>query len=155
MLKTDQTALENIFKSLTQRPGYLLRRCLQETSSAFAKACAEIGITDRQYDYLFVLGQADRLTQGELSRLLGADRSTNALVIGILEKKGYVSRKIDRTDTRQKIIELTMAGKKALEKADGGAQVATDRLRSGLSDVEYKLLLNFLVKIHLFNERTV
>lgn len=49
----------------------------------------------RQYEYLFALGEIDVATQSELSQLLSIDRSTNALVIGILEKKGLIERSVN------------------------------------------------------------
>ncbi len=146
-LNTDDEIIDKISHSLTKRPGYLLRRCLQETSGEFDKTCRDIGITERQYDYLFALDQATKLSQGALSKLLGVDRSTNTLVIRILEKKGLVSRKVDQTDSRRKIVEITKAGRQAFEAAEAGAQVAALGIKRRLTDNEYEQLLRHLGKV--------
>ena len=83
----DSQSLDRIAEQLGQRPGFLLRRCLQQTSAVFEQSCADLGITARQYDYLFVLDKVSRIGQGEIGELLGLDRSTNTLVLKILERK--------------------------------------------------------------------
>ena len=50
-------SLKIIEQKLRERPGFLLRRCPQDTSSTFENGCSEVGITMRQYDYLFVLAR--------------------------------------------------------------------------------------------------
>ncbi|WP_186766252.1 MarR family winged helix-turn-helix transcriptional regulator [Falsiphaeobacter marinintestinus] len=134
-------------QSLRSRPGYLLRRCLQNTSSLFEDACADTGITLRQYDVLFVLGQVGEMTQGELSQLLDIDRSTNALVIGILEEKGLIARWGHPRDTRKKCVGLTPEGQTTLNTIKPRAQIAANALLEGLDSAEQQALLATLNKI--------
>jgi DNA-binding MarR family transcriptional regulator len=139
--------LSDIKQSLRERPGFLLRRCLQDASSTFASTCSEMGITLRQYDYLFVLGQIGVVTQGELSHVLDIDRSTNALVIGILEKKGLVQRWSDPNDARKKCLSLTESGRAVFERSTASANSAAATMLSPLSDREADKFLELLNKI--------
>ncbi|NKB51317.1 MAG: MarR family transcriptional regulator [Rhizobiaceae bacterium] len=139
--------LNAIKRNLKSQPGYLLRRCVQATSKAFESACADVGITERQYDYLYVLGQVEVVTQGDLSRLLDIDRSTNTLVIGILQKKGLIQRWEHPTDTRRKCVRLTKLGQETLDITQPRAIEAAQNMLAGLSDQEAEQFLASLTKI--------
>ena len=136
--------LDSIKRSLRSRPGYLLRRCLQETSRSFETACADVGITERQYDYLFVLDQVDMMTQGELSKVLDIDRSTNTLVIRILEKKGLIDRWNHPQDSRKKCLGLSEEGKSILTLTRPRAEQTAEQLLASLSILDASRLMTML-----------
>lgn len=139
--------LTSVKRSLRSRPGYLLRRCLQETSRNFETACADVGITERQYDYLFVLDQVDMMTQGNLSKVLDIDRSTNTLVIRILEKKGLVERWNHPQDTRKKCLRLSEEGKSVLALTRPRAEQTAEILLSSLSILDASRMMTMLNSI--------
>ena len=101
----------------------------------------------RQYDYLFVLGQTDVLTQSELMQLLGIDRSTNTLVIGLLEKKRLVERWGHPEDSRKKCVQLTPLGAEVLTKAKPQAEKTAREFFSTLDKEESRQLLALLNKV--------
>ena len=140
-------SLKVIEHKLRDRPGFLLRRCLQDTSSTFENGCSEVGITMRQYDYLFVLAQVDMATQSEISQLLGIDRSTNTLVLRILEKKGLAERWSHPHDSRKKCVKITDAGRMAFEKTYDSARQAAAKLLGPLSSEERQQFLLLLGKV--------
>lgn len=143
----DRADLTASRSALLARPGFLLRRCLQKTSSAFNDACAEIGLTDRQYDYLFVLDMHERIGQTELGELVGLDRSTNALVLKILERKGLIRREIPDDDTRRRQVRITNEGRALFRQARTGADKSQEAVADGLSSKEYRQLLQLLRKV--------
>ena len=63
---------------LWDRPGFLLRLCLQETGQAFERGCAEVGLTPRQFDFLFVLNGMEETTQDRLVRSTDKGRAAFA-----------------------------------------------------------------------------
>ena len=140
-------SLKTIEQKLRERPGFLLRRCLQDTSSTFENGCIEVGITMRQYDYLFVLAQVKMATQSEISHLLGIDRSTNTLVLRILEKKGLIERWSHPHDSRKKCVRITDAGRLAFEKTYDSARQAAAKLLAPLSPQEQQQFLKLLGKV--------
>lgn len=141
--------LDDAKKLLWQRPGYLLRRCLQHTSGVFEESCADQGITARQYDYLFLLNLVSSLGQTELAEVLGMDRSTNTLVLKILERKKLVKRDIVANDTRKRTVRITAAGRVAYESAHAAAQAAIQSLNDALEPKEFDVLVTLLRKVAL------
>lgn len=136
--------LAGIKQSLRERPGYLLRRCHQETSRNFETTCQDVGITERQYDYLFVLDQVEMMTQGDLSKVLDVDRSTNTLVIRILEKKGLVERWNHPEDSRKKCLRLSKEGAAVLALTRPRAEQSAAELLASLSILDASRLMTML-----------
>jgi DNA-binding MarR family transcriptional regulator len=124
-----------------------MRRCLQESAETFERACSGAGITVRQYDFLFILGQVDELSQNELSYVLDIDRSTTTLVIGTLEKKGYISRRTCDLDSRRKLVRLTEHGLAAFHMAKPYAEEAKRLMLESLSKGEGNELIKMLNRI--------
>jgi len=139
--------IDQIIERLWQRPGFLLRRCLQHTSGAFEQSCSELGLTARQYDYLFVLDMAGEMGQTELGGALGLDRSTNTLVLKILERKQLVKRKIVANDTRKRLVNITDYGRSVSRQAHVAAGHAIQCLTNALDAGEYQQLIELLQKV--------
>jgi len=72
-------------------------------------ACAEIGITPREYCVLHHAA-ADALTQIELARLCDLDKTTMVATLDDLEKAGYAERRPARTDRRARVVVVTDEG---------------------------------------------
>ena len=132
---------------LRERPGFLLRLCLQETGQVFERGCAEVGLTPRQFDFLFVLDEVGETTQDRLARILVLDRSTAGLVIGILERKGFVERRVAPADRRKRLVRSTASGRAAFAKASPAAEAARARLFERLSEGEGRQLMRLLRRI--------
>ncbi|MFN3735789.1 MarR family winged helix-turn-helix transcriptional regulator [Hydrogenophaga sp.] len=139
--------IDNSIVQLWQRPGFLLRRCLQKTSGSFELSCAEIGLTARQYDYLFVLDKVGQLGQGELGSTLGLDRSTNTLVLKILERKGWTQRVVVPSDTRKRLVQITPEGRQVFLAAQKAAEDSIKTITDALTPAEYQELLRLMRKV--------
>lgn len=140
-------SLDDIKQQLGQRPGFLLRRCLQHTSGIFEDSCAHVGITARQYDYLFVLNMVPELGQSEIAEAVGLDRSTNTLVLKILERKQFIKREIVANDTRRRMVRITDSGKAAYQSANAAAKNAIKSISDILRPDEYATLIALLQKV--------
>jgi len=138
---------------LYDRPGFLLRRCQQETGWKFEESCAELGLTQRQYDFLFALSEAKERDQDQLARLLGLDRSNTGHVIKILLRKGYIERHIKPTDRRKRLIQLTKQGRKIFLAAQPAAEAARTYLLDLLDKDEQETFMRLLRKIVTSNKR--
>ena len=139
---------------LWDRPGFLLRLCLQETGQAFEEGCAEVGLTPRQFDFLFVLNGIEETTQDRLARILVLDRSTTGLVLGILERKGFVERRVAPLDKRKRLVRSTDKGRAAFARASPAAEAARARLFERLSEGERGQLMYLLRKVSEPKPRT-
>lgn len=140
-------AFDDVAADLAKRPGFLLRRCLQNSAAIFEQASGDLDITPRQYDYLYVLNQTGEIGQGELGALLGLDRSTNTLVLKILERKGWIERAVVSSDTRRRRIRLSAAGREIYQRARKAARSAQAAIAASLPPEELQVLLALLSKV--------
>lgn len=132
---------------LWQRPGFLVRRCTQQTTAAFEQACAELDLTARQYDYLFVLDTVGEAGQGEIGDILGLDKATNTLVLKILKRKNWIISEVVASDTRRRRISITKEGRRAYTKAKAAADQAVSLFTDTLTESEYRTFIALLQKI--------
>jgi MarR family transcriptional regulator, lower aerobic nicotinate degradation pathway regulator len=136
-------------ESLYKRPGFLIRRANQIALSIFLEEMDKNapGLTSTQYGALVVLNARGAMTQTQLARLVGIDRSTTALVVGKLEENGYIRRTTAAEDKRRKILEMTEAGRGLLSSAIQPAEEARRRLLSALTAKEGETLVRLLEKL--------
>jgi DNA-binding MarR family transcriptional regulator len=96
--------------------GFLIR----DTHRAFCKVLntkiAPEGVTLGMWFFLRVLWEQDGLTQRELSRRIGLMEPTTVSAISMMEKRGVVTRRIDRKDRRRRLVYLTRKGKALKQK---------------------------------------
>lgn len=146
-----ETAMDETLERLLRRPGFLFRRCLQQISGVFEQATADLGLTARQYDYLFILDALGEIGQGDMGDALGLDRSTNTLVLKILERKKWVVREVVAADTRRRVVRITAAGREAFRQGREAAQEAVTHITDAVSADEYATLLFVMRKIVIAN----
>ena len=128
---------------LYARPGFLIRRAHQIAVGLFLEEAGEVATTT-QYGAMVVLDAHDDLDQIGLSKRLGIDRSTTALVVGKLEAAGYLVREADAGDRRRNVLRLTSSGVDALATLAEPATRARVRLLAALTDPEAKRLIALL-----------
>lgn len=100
--------------------------------SATGEQAEKHGLSLRDYIVLSALDKTPNLTQGELGKALGLDKTTLMSQLDRLELRGLVVRRSDPRDRRARIPEITDAGN------DLRAQVAAD-----CADVEAAALSSF------------
>ena len=105
--------------SLKSSPGHLLRRAQQYAHDLYSKEVGSAGPTPRQYEVLHVVASNEGLSQTDLVRHTGIDRSTLADMIARMMKKGLLSRKRTKEDARANAVSITAAGKRMLTSANG------------------------------------
>lgn len=100
--------------ALEKSPGHLLRRAQQYADDLYKKEVGSGGLTARQFTVLFAISEKEGLSQTDLVRRTGIDRSTLADMISRLTSKGYVARQRTKDDARANSVKLTASGKKIL-----------------------------------------
>ncbi|MEM7741694.1 MAG: MarR family transcriptional regulator [Pseudomonadota bacterium] len=100
--------------ALKTSPGHLLRRAQQYADDLYKKEVGSGGLTSRQFTVLHAISEQEGLSQTDLVRKTGIDRSTLADMIARLTSKGYVARQRTKDDARANAVKLTAAGKKSL-----------------------------------------
>ena len=101
---------------------HLLHRALQIALDFHAEATGAEGLTQRQFAVLAAAGASEGLTQSDLVRSTGIDRSTLADLVARMIRKGLLERERSATDGRANSVRLSDAGRIAL--AEGAVPAA-------------------------------
>jgi DNA-binding MarR family transcriptional regulator len=89
---------------------WLLHRAAQRMRGATGEQAEKHGIQLRDYIVLSALDKTPDLTQVELAKALGLDKTTLMSQLDRLERMGLVVRRSDPRDRRTRIPEITQAG---------------------------------------------
>jgi DNA-binding MarR family transcriptional regulator len=122
--------------SLDGSPGHLLHRAQQRAADMTAQALRAYGLTPRQFAVLLTLRPDEGVTQSELVRRTGIDRSTLADMLARLGKRGLIASRRTESDQRANSVTITPEGSRALEAVKPKVVEAERRMIASLpSDV--------------------
>jgi DNA-binding MarR family transcriptional regulator len=122
--------------ALAGRLGYLLKHARERLGGLTAEVLAPFGVTGRQVAVLIAIDDRVPLSQQEVARRLGVDRTTMVDLVDELEAKGLVQRRQDPADRRRNVVALTPAGTTALDGASRATQEAEQRFLAALSGTQ-------------------
>jgi MarR family transcriptional regulator, temperature-dependent positive regulator of motility len=117
---------------LTQSTSHLLHRAQQMAADAFARAYPGDDLTFRQFAVLAAVSETPGVSQSDLVRATGIDRSTLADMIARMEKKNLLSREASKSDGRAKSVKLTAKGQRKLTDAAPVAMQADEAILGAL-----------------------
>ena len=126
--------------ALEKSPSHLLHRALQLALDIYADEQGEGGVTQRQYAVLAAVEAYEGLTQTDLVRTTGIDRSTLADMVARMIVKGLLERQRSAADARANAVSLTEAGRLALAAAKPKMAAADARLLRLLSSAKREAL---------------
>jgi DNA-binding MarR family transcriptional regulator len=132
--------------ALKSSTGHLLRRAHQRVAEVFAAHAPSQDLTLRQFEVVQALFERDAVSQSDLVRTTGIDRSTMAEMIKRLEEKGFIARKPKDQSSGSRTVILTQAGRAALESFRPAAQAADKAMMTSLKKSERAVLLRALMK---------
>jgi DNA-binding MarR family transcriptional regulator len=124
---------KSVRDGLSGSPTHLLHRALQLALDYHVEAAGPSALTQRQFTVLTAASGAEGMTQNDLVRATGIDRSTLADLVARLLTKGLLLRERSATDGRANTVRLSDAGREALAAGADAAAAADDRLLSLLS----------------------
>jgi len=131
-------------------PLALARRFFQICTSASAGAVGEAGLTPLEFAVMAYLNQYDGepdLDQTALAARLGVDRNTTSLLVGNLESKGLLERRVSSSDRRLRLLRLTHAGEDLFADVNPRAIEVQERILDGLEPRERDVLMDLLVRV--------
>ncbi len=117
---------------LSDSPGHLLHRAQQFAAERFTKAMAGAKLTQRQFAVLHATAEEEGLTQTQLVKSTGIDRSTLAELVARMVKNGLLEREKLADDARANAVKLTPSGRDLLNAAMLGALEADKAILSAL-----------------------
>ena len=119
-------------ESLRRSPSHLLHLALQYALDLYVQEVGASSITQRQYAVLCAVAAHEGLSQIELVRFTGIDRSTLAQLVGRMIGKGLLGRERSSTDNRINAVRLTEAGRAALADTQAKADAADERVMKAI-----------------------
>jgi DNA-binding MarR family transcriptional regulator len=121
-----------------------LKRAAQFAADVYMEHAGKDGLTQRQFTVLTVVDANEGVSQTQLVKLTGIDRSTLADMVSRLTAQGYLKRKRSKDDARINIVGLTAAGRKALSAVQPNAAAVDRKIMAEIPKENRKLFLDML-----------
>ncbi|HVV31965.1 MAG TPA: MarR family transcriptional regulator [Vitreimonas sp.] len=132
---------------LAQSPSHLLHRAEQLAADRFAQLVGSDGVTLRQFAVLAAIAENPGLSQSDLVRATGIDRSTLADMMNRMEKRGWVVRTASVLDARALSVRLAASGSTILAAVTPYAHAADAAIVDSLPRTKRRSFLNMLGKL--------
>ncbi len=130
---------------LHQQVGFVLRKAHQRHVAIFAARIADL--TPPQFAALAKLHDVGETSQNQLGQLIAMDAATVKGVIDRLKARGLVDLTRHEVDKRRLLVNLTPAGRSAIEALIPSAQAITAETLQPLSAKEAETLMRLLARI--------
>ena len=127
--------------------GHLLRRSQQRAVDLFAEEVGEDGPTPRQFAVLISVHQNPGVSQTDLVRMTGIDRSTLTEILRRLGRRGLIRRERQPEDRRTNALLLTASGQTAMEEAMEAVERAQQRILAPIPAAERRAAMRVLEKL--------
>ena len=127
--------------------GYNLKRAYVVIRNDFRRALGDDGFAPRVFSALSLIVEYPNITQSELARMLGIERSGLVAIVDELESRGLLQRNAVPGDRRVQALAPTKKGKEAYAEASKAVQAHEDALLADMTDQEKELLIQLLRKI--------
>lgn len=138
---------------LEELVGYNLKRAYIVVKEDFRDAMGKDGPSARVFSALSLTIDHPNVTQSELARMMGIERSGLVAIVDELEAKGCLSRVQVPTDRRVQALVPTEAGRQLYRETIEAVRAHEDSLFSNMTEAEKQQLLSLLKKIRHRGER--
>ena len=145
MVKSGKQA--KIKGGLADSPSHLMHRVLQLSLDIYAEEAGPDGLTQRQFAVLEAVSVRSGLTQTDLVKATGIDRSTLADLVARMTAKGLLERERSALDARAKAVRLSEAGQAALDAARPRVAAADKRIMALLPKARREGFLDLLTSL--------
>ena len=126
---------------------WLLHRAAQRMRGASGEQAEKHGITLRDYIVLSALDMTGNLTQVELGKALGLDKTTLMTQLDQLEHRGLIVRRSDPRDRRSRIPDITKVGNALRAKVAADCAHVQAAALGGVNPDQLKLFRQILFDI--------
>jgi len=126
---------------------WLLHRAAQRMHAAIGEQVGKHGLRLRDYIVLSALSKTPNLTQAELGKALGLDKTTLMSQVDRLVRMGLVVRCSDPRDRRARISEITEAGDDLRVRVAKACAVVEAEALSGFGQNQVEVLRHILFDI--------
>jgi DNA-binding MarR family transcriptional regulator len=125
---------------------WLLARASHGLTTELTAALEELGVSPRAHSVL-ATAMTGELTQTEIARAVGLDKTTMVVTVDELEAAGLAERRPSSRDRRARVIFVTEAGEQAAREAEKVLDRVRDDVLSSLDPDERQVFLNALATL--------
>jgi len=129
--------------------GYRLLVLSKRYKCVYLKELGDLDIDRFQYILVLIEEHGEELTQKDLAKLLGFDKSYVVNIVDYLANNGYVIRDKNPLDKRCRQIKLTEKAKAALPAIKDAIEVVNELSIAGISDEQITIFKDVLNQIQL------
>jgi DNA-binding MarR family transcriptional regulator len=129
--------------AIDRSPVHLLHRAAQAAEAIF-QARMTVGLTPRQLAVLTAVADAEGLSQTAVVARTGIDRSSTTDIIRRLVRRGWLSRRRSRADTRANVLKLSEEGRRVLQAAQPLENRINTRVLRALPDARRDAFMSCL-----------
>ena len=129
--------------------GFRLRRVQNQLSRDFASATASHNLRSGLFSSLALISANPGVSQNELSREVGLDKSVTVTIVDELETRGWATRERSKSDRRRHALFVTPEGEAELESLFGILEQTENAALHQLSPAELHLLHELLDRVYL------
>lgn len=139
---------------LSENIGRLLKIASINLSRKLDKYAKQFNLTGSQMMIIDFLARnkSQLMVQKDIEEEFYLKPSTVSVLLGRMEKNGFITRKISDSDKRLRCIQLTAKADELIDIAQAYTTNTHDRLTKGLSDEELLSLTRFLKKVGEIDE---
>ena len=139
---------QNAPERLRQLPSWLLGQVATASGRLVAETLHAAHSSHRNhYALLATLAEAGAISQAELGRRIGLDRSDVTALVNLLEGHGFIERVPDPADRRRNLVSLTAAGTDHLVAMDAVVGRAQAELLAPLDEADRATLVRLLGRL--------
>ncbi|WP_433801245.1 MarR family winged helix-turn-helix transcriptional regulator [Actinomycetospora sp. CA-084318] len=131
-MSAEQEAPTGSVGDLRDSVGYALKQAATALRVALDRDLRPLELTVSQYSCLEVLGQRPGLSNSELARATFVTRQTMNEILRGLQARDLLTRPATATSGRSRPVELTAAGRRALESASAVVAAVEERMVTAL-----------------------
>jgi len=132
--------------------GYNMKRAYMLFYQDLKQNLAEFDLRQRTFSVLSLVIENPNISQIEVARTLGIERSGTVVIVDELEERGLVVRERAPGDRRAYALAVTDEGKALYKKAIMRIADHEDRILSDLSPSDRKILMALLRRIHMVDK---
>ncbi|RYH04260.1 MarR family transcriptional regulator [Salipiger sp. IMCC34102] len=133
--------------TLERLVGYNLKRAYMVVQGDYRAALGDGALAPRVFSALTLVVEFPQISQSDLARRLGIERSGLVAIVGELEERGLLERADVPGDKRVQALVATPEGTRACNDAMARVQAHEDRLLGMLTEAERATLIALLAKI--------
>ena len=133
--------------ALAESPSHLMHRVLQLALDIYADEAGPGGPTQRQFAVMEAVSVKEGLTQTDLVRATGIDRSTLADLVARMTTRGLLERERSAVDARAKAVRLSTEGAALLTSARPRVEAADKRIMGLLPKGKREGFLTLLAEL--------